>query len=238
MLSSWRPALSALTRSEVPYLSVHFGQPCRACPNHQPRRERTYRLYLAAAPLAGEDVVSHKLMPSRARFTQPYSPRLVDAMTLWGKGERAIAEILRVLADYPPARGAVVEYAEVLTEFGFHPDAVLRFPLPDGRDAALSNVLDVLPPVAAVTGAPPDRYVLRPRLGELESDAPSLLMTFWALMFGLSQLARYHPEQWVSALDPNTSLSRSILNNSSMQLLSSSRSWNATGASRLRCGPA
>jgi hypothetical protein len=30
-------------------------------------------------------------------------------------------------------------------------------------------------------------------------------MSLWALVYSLSQLARYHPAQWVSALKPDTS---------------------------------
>jgi hypothetical protein len=31
------------------------------------------------------------------------------------------------------------------------------------------------------------------------------LIAWWALLFGLSMLARYYPSEWVRALDPNAS---------------------------------
>ncbi|MHB1523023.1 MAG: YaaC family protein [Candidatus Dormibacteria bacterium] len=34
---------------------------------------------------------------------------------------------------------------------------------------------------------------------------PSILMTWWAILFTLSMLARYHPVEWVAALDVNRS---------------------------------
>jgi hypothetical protein len=38
-----------------------------------------------------------------------------------------------------------------------------------------------------------------------ESDAMHPLMSWWALLFALSILARYHPTTWVSSLDPDRS---------------------------------
>jgi hypothetical protein len=34
---------------------------------------------------------------------------------------------------------------------------------------------------------------------------PSFLMTWWAILFTLSTLARYHPVEWVDALNPDRS---------------------------------
>ncbi len=44
------------------------------------------------------------------------------------------------------------------------------------------------------------RRWLRPALSGTEPP-PSPLMTWWALLFGLSMLARYHPAKWAAALD-------------------------------------
>jgi hypothetical protein len=38
------------------------------------------------------------------------------------------------------------------------------------------------------------------------APAPSPLMLWWALLLGLSSLARYHPAEWVAALDLNSSM--------------------------------
>ncbi len=47
------------------------------------------------------------------------------------------------------------------------------------------------------------RRWLRPLLAD--EMPPTPLMTWWALLYGLSMLARYHPARWVLALDPDAS---------------------------------
>ncbi len=50
-----------------------------------------------------------------------------------------------------------------------------------------------------------DRYFyLRPTIVPVPSP-PSILMTWWALLFALSQLARYEPATWTAAIDPDKS---------------------------------
>lgn len=47
---------------------------------------------------------------------------------------------------------------------------------------------------------------MRPRIGaSVEHAPPSQLVTLWALLFALSNFARYWPEIWVRALDPDES---------------------------------
>jgi hypothetical protein len=48
------------------------------------------------------------------------------------------------------------------------------------------------------------RWYLRPLMGQ-PPQAPSRLMTWWALLLALSSLARYHPSLWVAALDVDRS---------------------------------
>ena len=45
---------------------------------------------------------------------------------------------------------------------------------------------------------------MRPDL-PTDDRPPSILMTWWAVLFALSMLARYHPVDWVAALDPDRS---------------------------------
>ncbi len=51
---------------------------------------------------------------------------------------------------------------------------------------------------------PDGRRWLRPPLCG-DALPPTLLMTWWALLFGLSMLARYHPVEWTSALNQDIS---------------------------------
>ena len=55
---------------------------------------------------------------------------------------------------------------------------------------------DPLPPPYGPEG----RRWLRPAVCGTDFP-PSLLMAWWAVLYGLSMLARYHPVEWVSALD-------------------------------------
>jgi hypothetical protein len=48
------------------------------------------------------------------------------------------------------------------------------------------------------------RWYLRPRLGA-GHRAPERLLVWWALLLALSSLARYHPAEWVAALDVDSS---------------------------------
>jgi hypothetical protein len=49
-----------------------------------------------------------------------------------------------------------------------------------------------------------DRWYLQPRLGA-ETRRVDPLLVWWALLYGLSSLARYHPERWVAALNVDQS---------------------------------
>lgn len=44
-----------------------------------------------------------------------------------------------------------------------------------------------------------------------KSKPPSVLMTRWSALLGLSSLARYHPKEWVRAIDPNQSTEAVVL---------------------------
>lgn len=48
-------------------------------------------------------------------------------------------------------------------------------------------------------------FVVRPGIGENAASLPSEFLTMWALLFCLSELARYYPDTWVGALNPDTS---------------------------------
>jgi hypothetical protein len=52
--------------------------------------------------------------------------------------------------------------------------------------------------------------MLRPKVGE-GMKMPSEFLTLWALLFCLSELARYYPDTWVLALDPDASVAATTL---------------------------
>jgi hypothetical protein len=77
-------------------------------------------------------------------------------------------------------------------EYGW--DADVRWPVESPGERALVAELR-----APEYRSPQDRW-LRPVLNE-SGDWLSPLMTWWALLYGLSMLARYHPAPWTRALD-------------------------------------
>lgn len=70
------------------------------------------------------------------------------------------------------------------------------------QDTNVSGHLRTLDRVAPGSGEYGPRWI-RPGVGDV---AMSQLMTWWALLFGLSMVARYEPGGWVSALDYDSSV--------------------------------
>jgi hypothetical protein len=77
--------------------------------------------------------------------------------------------------------------------------ARLQWRLPQASGSAAERVEHLL----AVVAPRYDRFStgwIRPVVGS-NHDNPSPLMTWWALLYALSMLARYYPDQWVKMLD-------------------------------------
>ena len=104
------------------------------------------------------------------------------------------------LADYPSTAGFEIAGYRWQTIPGLGA-ATLRFPDAEGKSRALAEIGDPLagPPLTQ------PHFAVRPLMGT-SAQPPAQLTTFWALIYAFSQLARYHPETWVSALDPDASL--------------------------------
>jgi len=103
--------------------------------------------------------------------------------------ESAEAWVSSQLQPYPHARGGVAqvkrEYNRVEVYFRW-PDARVE----DLAERDWSN----------------DRYFyLRPAVVAAQPP-PSILMTWWAILFAFSQLARYEPARWTAAINPDTSV--------------------------------
>jgi hypothetical protein len=80
-------------------------------------------------------------------------------------------------------------------------EPVYRFPREDGSLRPLHEVGER--PFYA-EGLSSD-LVVRPRIGTGTDAPPSEFLTLWALLWCLSELARYYPDTWVAALDPDRS---------------------------------
>jgi hypothetical protein len=80
-------------------------------------------------------------------------------------------------------------------------EPVYRFPREDGSPRPLHEVGER--PFYA-EGLSSD-LVVRPRIGTGTDARLSEFLTLWALLWCLSELARYYPDTWVAALDPDRS---------------------------------
>ncbi len=116
------------------------------------------------------------------------------------------------LAQYPSMAGGVPllpagflhdprTKGPVFTRFGPDGEAWPSFKWPDVGPNVVERAqrLDEIAPDYRDLG----RRLIVPRLGEAGYLSP--LMLWWALLFGLSSIARYDPELWVAALDVNSS---------------------------------
>jgi YaaC-like Protein len=112
-----------------------------------------------------------------------------------------------VLADYPTAAGyervgtredglpASAVQAAALAAMRQEPEAILRWPSDGGGLRPLNEIGDA----GRLMGE--RSWSVRPRIGTGDGPPPSQLTTMWALLYGLSHLARYQPAVWVGALD-------------------------------------
>lgn len=147
------------------------------------------------------------LAPKHARIVSyPLPPALHQALEGVREDETRLGEVTDALRGYPSTQGVVPELHTVRNPFGEERVVVLTFPDEAGDLRPLSTVGDEAPQRTGL--APGDRfsrYVIRPRIGSGDAAPPSQLMTLWALVYAFSQLARYEPEVWVAALDPDQS---------------------------------
>lgn len=110
-------------------------------------------------------------------------------------------KVAATLAPFPSAKEFTVVSQQIRTSL-FGPSAVQSIVAFPGTDGSFRSLMDV---AEGVGKFPYKRFVLRPGVGECEQPPPSPFMTLWALLFSLSQLTRYHPAQWVGALDDDQS---------------------------------
>jgi hypothetical protein len=134
-------------------------------------------------------------------------PSAIDeAVTRAYEDEANLPGVIEALQDYPNARRAVAEFHQVRYPVREERVLVLSFPDGAGELLTLSSVGDRTPRATAlVAPASATRYAVRPGIGTGDGPPPTQLMTLWALLYAFSQLARYEPEVWVAALNPDRS---------------------------------
>jgi len=163
----------------------------------------------SARPPAGveEGPFGFFLSPRYATIASPQPVRLRAALGDLLTGETSGETITDALGDYPTTAGVRVEDVERPTWFRGNPEPLteklLSFPDDDGRNRSLYYVGNPVHESSRYDRSA--RFSVRPRIGSGNDRPPSRLMTLWALVYALSQLARYHPEAWVSALNPDSS---------------------------------
>jgi hypothetical protein len=122
--------------------------------------------------------------------------------TVVGFDELTPAAVRRQLTHYPAAADVHLDQPQRLplltAQTSAGPGVRLYWAAGTPDVAGQRRTLDRVAPVDAVTG---QRW-MRPSVG---GGAVSELMTWWALLFGLSMLARYEPDGWTAALDYDSS---------------------------------
>jgi hypothetical protein len=115
--------------------------------------------------------------------------------------------LVAYLSDYPTAAGAYMSQTPGMPE-----DSIVNQISPRGQPLPVFCWPDVPTNIQLraqhLNAIAPDykrlgTRLLFPRAGC--KDALSPLMLWWALLFGLSSVARYDPELWIAALDVNSS---------------------------------
>jgi hypothetical protein len=100
---------------------------------------------------------------------------------------------------YPTMAGIQQDGSRTRPYFGTEP--IYHFLREDGTVRSLSEIGGRAAGEPRLMGD----IVVRPRVGEEPVGPPSLFLTLWALLFCLSELARYYPDTWADALDPDRS---------------------------------
>lgn len=111
-------------------------------------------------------------------------------------------DLTSLLRRYPMAEGAVPIVAQGIwsieeTPFGF------GYPVAWREEGTLLSTQDLLWRIPLYRF--PNEHWLLPGIGSRRSPMTPLML-WWALLFGLSLLARYQSAEWVSALDPDESV--------------------------------
>lgn len=120
-------------------------------------------------------------------------------------GQTYLAPAVVVFQDLPESEDRLKDALEPYPDAAVADPTLQRWSTSRGDGYVLrwprsESASDPLPPPYGLDGF---RW-MRPYL-PLGTRPPSLLMTWWAVLFTLSMLARYHPVQWVEALDPDQS---------------------------------
>ena len=160
----------------------------RACPVSEPRTT-----FSATAPCREIEVVTP---PGGHDLRSRVAPR-THCVFRDGKS----VDVACLPDDYPTAAGIEAHGGDYTSIIHAQTAPMYRFLRDDGTERPIDEV-------AVYPWDDPrmfDNRVIRPTVGTMSIGPPSEFMTLWALLFCLSQLARYYPDQWVAALDPDQS---------------------------------
>jgi hypothetical protein len=138
--------------------------------------------------------------PSDESNTYPRDPTWLRVVVGVGDEVQRERDLLGLLELYPTSRGKV----SLPRPIG-EPGILARFNSPTGTGVEVlwkdgGAGMDAVADQYRLFG----RRWLRPAVAR-DLEPPTPLMTWWALLFSLSMLARYHPVEWVRALDVDRS---------------------------------
>jgi hypothetical protein len=160
---------------------------------------------MASLPEMADTLLMHEDWPpalavfERAPYRVP-TPGWIHVTIVVNDPEIDFDHLVAILDPYPSTKGRI-GVPEVVKSLGnlpahFTPDGVGVGVMFKGE----TSDLDMAAPQYRISGW---RWI-RPAIGGAE--APDPLVTWWALLFALSMYARYHPREWLAALDVDSSL--------------------------------
>ena len=185
------PAIAAATESPALATGVQLGALMATLPElaRLPELASQWHRPLPVWPLRLEN-----------RMDQVAYQGLVPGLVVFDSTPVSADELAAALKPYPMQPRPHIRNQAVLP-----PGLVIGFDTPDGYGVELlwTDPDDGTDPLPRRYG-PEGRRWLRPAVCGTDFP-PSLLMTWWAVLYGLSMLARYHPVEWVRALDLDSS---------------------------------
>jgi hypothetical protein len=128
---------------------------------------------------------------------RPVAARIILPTHCTIAGVETVEEVARLPSDYPTLAG--IEVGTTRRNVFGGAENVYRFRREDGSLRPLHEVGDARGDIAT------RHFLVRPRIGDGHDAPPSEFLTFWLLLWCLSELARYYPDTWVAALDPDSS---------------------------------
>jgi hypothetical protein len=184
----------------------HFQATARALSSPTLGCDTQIGALIASLPEMADTLLMHEdWPPALAIFERDWAhgvaaPGWIPVTIVIDEKNLSYDRLVEVLEPYPMVQGKI-GLPEAVKALGSIP----TYPTPDGAGVGVllsggRKALDIVAPEYRIS----HRRWLRPAIAGAEGPDPT--MTWWALLYALSMYARYHPKEWVAALDIDSSV--------------------------------